>query len=97
MADVPENIDGARVLLYSMIDSRHRVTGSCRHVVRGAEMGAVDCLAICKYDEDPGYYLFYCDTEWHTLTDTLHDTIDAAKEQAEFEYEGSSGTWEGTA
>ncbi len=97
MADVPENIDGAKVLLYSLIDSRHRFTGNCRHVVFGVEAGPVDGLAICRYDEGLDYYLFYCDAEWRTLTDTCHDTLDGAKDQAEFEYAGVSGTWEGTA
>jgi hypothetical protein len=39
------------------------------------------------------YYLFGCDAEWNTVTDTWHKTLEEALEQAEFEYEGVSKTW----
>jgi len=37
--------------------------------------------------------LFGCDAEWNSLCDTWHETLEDAKEQAEFEYEGTSNTW----
>jgi hypothetical protein len=48
----------------------------------------------------PGYIggakvicLFGCNAEWDSVTDTWHQTLEEAKEQAEFEYEGVSETW----
>jgi len=38
-------------------------------------------------------YLFGCDSQWHVQSDTFHDSIEEAMEQAEFEYVGVSKTW----
>jgi hypothetical protein len=51
-------------------------------------------LAICQYSGDSAYYLFGCDEEWRPITDTWHQTVEQAKEQAEFEYEGVTRTWQ---
>jgi hypothetical protein len=51
-------------------------------------------LAICQYPGDTAYYLFGCDEAWRTITDTWHETLQRAREQAEFEYEGVTSTWE---
>jgi hypothetical protein len=51
-------------------------------------------LQISEYDAHPGYFLMYCDREWKMITDTCHDTVEAAKHQAEVEYEGVSSTWQ---
>jgi hypothetical protein len=48
-------------------------------------------LAICQGDH--GFYLFGCDADWQSVTDTWHQTFDEAKGQAEFEYDGVSDTW----
>jgi len=50
-------------------------------------------LAICQYEKEDAFYLFGCDAEWNSQTDTWHQTVEEAKEQAEFEYQGTSGTW----
>ena len=56
-------------------------------------MGPMAGLAICQYDGEDAFYLFSCDSEWRTVTDTWHQTVDEAKNQAEFEYQGVSKTW----
>ena len=50
-------------------------------------------LAITRYKNGPGYYLFYCDEDWSVLNDTLHDTVSAAEAQAESEFPGIQGQW----
>jgi hypothetical protein len=50
-------------------------------------------LAICQYPGMSEFYLFGCDAEWNTVTDTFHETLEEAKHQAEFEYEGTRTTW----
>ena len=93
MKKIPGEIGGARVVRYTPIDERHRHTGNCRQIVAGVSMGAAAGLAICRYAGEGGYYLFGCDEDWVTLTDTWHETLENAKAQAEFEYEGVSATW----
>jgi len=40
------------------------------------------------------FYLLYCDSEWRSLTDTWHETLEDTKAQAAFEYEGIAQAWE---
>ena len=56
-------------------------------------MGAMAALAICQPPGAQEFYLFGCDADWNVVTDTWHQNLDQAKEQAEFEYEGISKTW----
>jgi len=93
MNQSPEVIGGARVVRWSAIDSRHRPTGNCRQIVAGERQGPAAGLAVCRYDGEEGYYLFGCDQEWHSVMDTWHETLEQALQQAEFEYEGVSATW----
>ena len=94
MKSVPNVIDGARVVMHTPIDSRHRPTGNCLQIVDGVATGPASALAICQYDGADGFYLFGCDSDWNTVTDTFHDTVEEAQAQAEFEYEGVSSTWQ---
>lgn len=91
----PSCLDGARVLLVTAIDDRHRYTGNCRHHKHGELQGPAQRLAICAYDEDmdAGVYLFRCDAQWNVITDTWHQDIRDARKQAAFEYEGINETW----
>jgi hypothetical protein len=91
---VPREIDGAQVVLFTVLDNRHRPTGQCRHEVGGIRVGQFLGLAICNYPDQDGYYLFRCDGNWNTVTDTFHESLDDAKAQAEFEYKGVSETWQ---
>lgn len=89
----PQEIDGANVLLFAEIDERQKHTGMTRHFVDGELMKAFPRLAICQYEGEESCYLFYCDENWETITDTLHSNLDEAKKHAELEYEGVSETW----
>jgi hypothetical protein len=93
MKPCPSTVGGAQVICYSPIDERHRFTGACKQIVAGQLMGAMSGLAICQYAGEDAFYLFGCDSEWQTVTDTWHQTLDDAKHQAEFEYDGVSKTW----
>jgi len=94
MNQPPELLDGAKVVRWSEIDGRHRPTGGCRQIVNGVLQGQVAGVAICQYEGESAYYLFGCDPEWNTVTDTWHESLNDALEQAELEYEGVSGTWD---
>lgn len=81
----PSTIDGGTVLYVADLD-RVTKTGRTRHVVSGQEVSDFAALAIVKYDSDSGVYLFYCDKDWNSVTDTYHENVDRAIEQAEFEF-----------
>ena len=94
MRPAPRVIGGATVVCYTPIDGRHRPTGGCRHVVAGAPVGPLAGLAICRYADGDGFYLFGCDVAWRVMTDTWHPSVEEARAQAEFEYVGIMATWQ---
>lgn len=94
MRTPPQKIDSAKVLLYAIIDERQKPTGNTRHFVGSKLVGVFPRLAICQYESNESCYLFYCDKNWETITDTFHDSLDEAKRHAEFEYEGVTETWQ---
>ena len=93
----PRLLDGAAVVCFTPIDQRHRHTGNCRQIRDGAVQGPASGLAICQYPNETGYFLFGCDANWKVISDTCHQTLEDAKDQAEFEYSGVSSTWQETA
>ena len=90
----PLRIGDASVVRINALDLRHRHTGNCVHRRSDLAQAPAICLAICQYDNDVGYYLFSCDENWSVLSDTYHSSVDEAMRQAEFEYSGTSNTWE---
>jgi hypothetical protein len=93
MPAVPLFLDGYPVIAYTRIDGRQRPTGATRHYEGGRLLGPAAGLAICRHAEG-SFYLFGCDADWNTVTDTWHDSLDDALHQAEYEYAGVGGTWE---
>jgi len=91
---VPEVVGGYKIVCYTSIDSRHRFTAKTRQIVRGKLMGSMSGLAICRPGKAEEFYLFGCDQDWNVVTDTWHQSLSEAKEQAEYEYEGVSETWQ---
>ena len=51
-------------------------------------------LIIIRDDPHNYYYLFRCDNKWNDITDTWHESLEEAKDQAEFEYTGISKKWQ---
>lgn len=90
---IPKEIGGLPVVRWSPIDTRHRVTGACRHfdLSKGTEDPVPAIVAIVG--RGPNFYLMRFDNEWQFITDTWHESLDGALAQAEFEYEGISNTW----
>jgi hypothetical protein len=100
----PSDIGGARVFYFATIGEDVRPTGATRHsfgqvidgeVVPRRPMGPFAALAIVQYEGDDNYYLLYLDADWQEVNDTWHETVEAAKRQAEFEYDGITHKWVG--
>ncbi len=51
-------------------------------------------LKIAKFEGDTGYYLYYCDSSGVEMTDTWHESLEKAMEQAEFEFQVAKQDWE---
>jgi hypothetical protein len=91
---VPREI--ARVTL----GPHHRPTGNTRHYFglpddpKRVEAPVPKVLRIVQYEDQWGFYLFYCNAAGVEFTDTLHETAAAAKEQAEFEFNVLPDEWE---
>ena len=86
--EMPHEIDGARVLKYAVVTRNVEPTGATRHVGRGVVLGPAAALAIARYSDDPGCYLFYLDGDNAVTTDTYHESLEGAIAQAGFEYRG---------
>ena len=92
MQPPPPSIGDLPVVRYTAIDERHQPTGGTRHLVGDVPQGPAVALAICE--DTGGFYLFYCDADWEPVTDTWHESLQDAIDQAEFEYVGTAATWE---
>jgi hypothetical protein len=85
MTKAPLTIDNATVLLVADLRSA-APTGETRHVAEGSAVEGLAALAIVRYQASEGVYLLYCDADWKSITDTYHDDVDGAIEQARFEF-----------
>jgi hypothetical protein len=93
MNPIPPEIGQARVLEFLELNERHIPTANTKHYKDDELIQNFVGLAICQYDDDPGYYLFYCDDNWVEKADTYHDSIEDSKDQAEFEFERTINDW----
>ena len=83
--NVPTVIGGGRVLFYTRIDERHSACDGRSRLPYG--------LAIVDV-EGSGIFLFTCEDDWMPVFDSWHMTVDDAKQQAAFEFNGIQSTWE---
>jgi hypothetical protein len=69
-------------------------TGKTVHYSGRNELPVPFSLEIIQYNDDAGYYLFYLDKNGEVQTDTYHDSLQAAMEQAQWEFDISEDDWE---
>ncbi len=62
-SEPPEELDGARVLYR-------------RHLP--PEEGQASGAAICQYEGDNSFYLFWCNERWEVIGDTDHSSVNDA-------------------
>ena len=93
MDQFPSKLNGADVVCFTSIDDRHTATKNFVHRVKGLSNRPVEWLAIGKHFDDEGYYLFYGIGVDTIVADTFHESVKSAIDQAEFEYKGTSSTW----
>jgi hypothetical protein len=86
-------LGGAKILEFVALTLEEKRTGNTKHIIAGDEHVEFNGLAICQYDGEDAVYLFYCDSDWNVLTDTWHENVEAARDQASFEFEGLETKW----
>ncbi len=82
-----------RVVQAVTLSAKHRPTGRTRHYRDGALIQAPAALKIAKCLDSTGYYLLYLDQTGSELTDTYHESLEAAVDQAEWEFGVSRSDW----
>lgn len=87
----PDKIDGARVVRWIELDPRkHQKTDAIRLYADGSEQTEFSGLAIATYAEPDStrqdHYLFYCDSDWETLNDSLYGSLDEAIAEAQRQF-----------
>ena len=73
-----------------------RVTGKTRHLLAGEEALPLPHPKTVELvvEEDGAIFLLRLDDEGQCISDTWHESVEAAKSQAKFEYEIEEGDWE---
>jgi hypothetical protein len=72
----------------------HNPTGKTRHYAGELLLPSPAELHIVKYSGDIGYYLLYLDGSGEEMTDTFHETIQSAMDQAEWEFQVKPNEWD---
>jgi hypothetical protein len=90
----PAALNGARVLLYAHLEPPPEDAEPLVQSVEGVDLSNVKSLAICLYEADEGFYLFYCGSGWQVLSDTFHETLHAAQDEADLAFPGVSSSWD---
>jgi len=89
----PPMLDGARVLVYAILDDYVVRTGHLTLYVDGKLLGPVPRLAICQDSDSNDVLLLFCDSKWHSLGVVSCSSLKEAQQRAEAEYQGVSAKW----
>ncbi len=81
-------------LVASIVLPHGQRKSAAKHQVHGKVLNEIHALQIVQIAGEPGFYLLYLDSAGDELTDTLHDTLGAAMEQARFEFDIGSADWQ---
>jgi hypothetical protein len=82
-----------KILKKINLSNQHKPTGKTKHYRAKnfnfsdrEELPSPSSLQIVQFLDDPGYYLLYFDKQGEELTDTYHESIEKAMDQANFEF-----------
>jgi len=76
----PIELDGAKVLYFT--DNKSTNDFGYVYYQEDGKKVIIIALAITQYEGSDGFYLFSCDLEWNVIGDTIHDSLQEAKECA---------------
>ena len=94
----PEELTGARVLAYALIDESTPYSGRITLYVDGELIGPVPRLVIALNNYEPDdYLLLYCNENWDVIGAGGYASLVAAKESANIAYPGVASRWQDVA
>lgn len=93
MGSAPRKLGGGEVLFYTSIADQYRRSVDNRLWSGDRQQWLIVGWAICKLPGEEGYYLFGCDENWRTMTDSWHLSLDEAKAQAAYDLGGADIVW----
>ncbi len=85
--------NGYKVLFQVYLAEHHKPTGNVRAIIRGKTAPVPVELRIAQMEDDPGVYLLHYNNKGEEITDTYHDSVELAMEQAEFEFGVGAQDW----
>ena len=68
-------------------------TGRTKHFAGSRELPTPAKLQIAQYVNGSGFYLFYLDDHGSIMTDTFHDSMEGAMDQAQWEFDIEMKDW----
>ena len=90
----PEELTGARVLAYALIDESTPYSGRITLYVDGELIGPVPRLVIALNNYEPDdYLLLYCNENWDVIGAGGYASLVSAKESANSAYPGVASRW----
>lgn len=81
-----------QTLFHIVLTEQHKQTGHTIHYTDSV-LPKPSALSIVQYDCDAGVYLLYLNELGCEQTDTYHESLQAAFEQAEFEFNVKQNEW----
>lgn len=73
---------------------KHKVTGFTRHFVGGEQVeSTIKSLKIIQIPPETAFYLLYFNKDGKELTDTWHQSLEDAMDQARFEFNVNTEEW----
>ncbi len=89
MIECPDFFGEDPVIQWAIVGPEVRPTGNTNHYIYPEGLvGPGAGLAICAASDGTGFFLLGCNSNWESITDTWHLSLEDAREQGEFEYEG---------
>jgi len=88
MSDVSE-----KLVRWVRLRENHVPTGRTSHKVDGQTVETASELRVMPFSADQGFYLMHFNADGDELTDTYHESLDEALEQANFEFGVTPDEW----
>lgn len=83
-----------KIIKMIRLNELNKPTGFTKHFVNDLLVNnTISQLKIVNYEGDSGFYLFYCNEKGEQITDTYHDSVNLALEQAELEFNVKPSEW----
>jgi len=92
--NVPNELEGAKVIKYTQNDENQKLGLMFFEEQDGSMLEiSITALAIAKYEDENGYYLFMCDQNWEIQDDHQLESVEEAISWAEKNFDVNEEDW----